>query len=166
MATFEDFKRQVEANIDAQPSAVARESGPVVRMWFAPGCEGNEDGSTTIEAVTAWAERMGYRATYDELADVFSFRRVHLEELRASLYLVPRHLCNEYARHYLFPPNKGTDGFVKLSLREGKIEPVAYWYIDLGDGGPLLPVDFCPWCGVRLVGDHIETSYADHPEAT
>lgn len=70
--------------------------------------------------------------------------------IRESLYLYKRHICCDESGYYLFPPNRGTDGFVECDLGNIKIHPVDNWHIDLGDGGVLIPVKFCPFCGERL----------------
>lgn len=69
---------------------------------------------------------------------------MNMRQYEASLNLFERHLCCDDAGYYLFPPRKsgkwGNMTFFSIDT----------WHIDLGDGGPLLIVQFCPFCGEKL----------------
>jgi len=73
-----------------------------------------------------------------------------LRKIKESLYLFERHICCDDAEYYLFPPNKATDGFVQLEIGTIRINAVRFWYIDIGDGGNIIKVRFCPFCGENL----------------
>jgi hypothetical protein len=71
-----------------------------------------------------------------------------------SLYLCEPHHCCEYAEAYLYPPQRGTEGR-RVELSGGgtlQVHPKPYWDIDDGDGGAVIAVKFCPWCGLKLPG--------------
>lgn len=73
------------------------------------------------------------------------------DELHKSLLLFEPHICCDEAEMYLYPPRRGTDDYVPCK-RGGMIRyrAVANWRIDEGNGGHIVPVRFCPFCGVEL----------------
>lgn len=71
---------------------------------------------------------------------------------KCNLFLENEHLCCDEAEWYLFPPNKAICGIPDLhNIGFISISSIGFWNIDLGDGGPLLSVRYCPWCGIKLV---------------
>ena len=78
---------------------------------------------------------------------------MNLQELYKSLRLREPHICCDEAKWYLGVPRKGTDGPVRLDDSLGTINcrPIDTWHLDLGDGGAIIPVRFCPFCGEELV---------------
>jgi hypothetical protein len=71
--------------------------------------------------------------------------------IKESLLLLPRHICDEYAKMYLYPPSKGTDGYIKTAVGRLKVFPVDSWHLDINCGEYLVYVSFCPWCGTALL---------------
>lgn len=72
------------------------------------------------------------------------------DELRQSLFIFSRHICCAEAERYLLPPQEGTNGFVQYDGGEVLFKAYPNWHIDLGDGGSLIDVQFCPFCGIKL----------------
>ena len=74
-----------------------------------------------------------------------SMNRVH-----KSLILCEPHVCCDDADAYLYPPRKGTDGWVPDIIGSVQYKPIDTWYLDNGCGCDLIPVQYCPFCGIRL----------------
>lgn len=75
---YEAIQARILANVDAAVLWRAREPGPVVRMYWAPGGPGNRDhgNGTTEQALRAWAAGEGLRVEYSALFDQFAFWRI------------------------------------------------------------------------------------------
>ena len=65
-------------------------------------------------------------------------------EYEKSLDLFDRHLCCDCAEFYLYPPRIGG------VYCNTTFHPFSSWIIDVSDGGALIPVKFCPFCGEKL----------------
>lgn len=73
-----------------------------------------------------------------------------LTHLKESLYLFTRHICCDDAGGYLFPPSRGTGSYVRVNEGYVEVNEMDDWRIDIGDGGVLVAVKFCPFCGELL----------------
>lgn len=65
-------------------------------------------------------------------------------EYEKSLNLFDRHLCCDGAKYCLYPPRKGG------SHGNTTFHPFPSWIIDNGDGGTIIEVQYCPFCGEKL----------------